>query len=266
MQRPPMEQRLISEPEPAREGTPTVIRLGFLVAGGVVAAIMSSVPAALRMEGGASLTRALEQWVVLAAVATPFAILAVFVLRQAREGVRILVGDKVSLLAMGFLWWGVLELGVLSVFGALLKKATHHHALAGVTFAAFALVSGIVVAYFAYRTTAMLARGGEELQRMGLLMAAVSAIIVLALVGLRTAKAPGMHTAGVLVDFVAFVMMTAVASMRIHERFRPVAIGGVPAAVLVMIIGFTTIRFDTSLRDALTETAPGHGVVIGLFR
>lgn len=266
MQRPPIEQRLVSEPDPAHEGVPLVIRAGFLVAGGVLAAIVASVPGALRMEGGLSLTRALEQWVVLTAITTPFAVLAVATLRQAREGIRILAGEHRSLLAIGVVWWSVLELGILSVFAALLKKTTHQTSLAGVTFAAFALASGIVVAYFARRATAMLARGGEDLQRMGLLMAGVSALIVLALVAVRTSRVAELHTAGVIFDFVAFALVSSVASLRIHERFRAIAIVGVPAAVLVMIIGFTTLRFDPKLRDALAETAPAHGVVIDLFR
>ncbi len=261
---PPIE-RLAHEPEPDSDGSSIVMRFGFIVAGGVVAAVASALPAALRMGDDGSASRALVQWLVLSAVATPIAVAAVAVLRRARIGLRLLAGERASMLAVGILWWSVIELGLLSIFGALLRKTTHHHALAGVTFSAFAVVTGVLVALFARRTTALLTRGGASLLRIGLVIAAVCAFVVIMLVGIRTSRAEGIHTAGALVDALALAVTTTIASSRLFGRWRPMAIAGVPIAVLLMMVGLTTLRFDPKLQEGLGEAAPLHSFVIGFF-
>jgi hypothetical protein len=258
-------ERLAHEPEPDSDGSSIVMRFGFIVAGGVVAALASSLPASLRMGGEGSASRALEQWLVLSAVSTPLAVAAVAVLRRARVGLRLLAGERASTFAVGVLWWSVIELGMLSLFGALLRKTTHHHALAGVTFSAFAVVTGVVVALFARRTTAMLMRGGAGLLKIGLVIAAACAFVAIMLVGIRTARAEGIHTAGALVDGLAFAVTTTIASSRLFGRWRPMAIAGVPVAVLLVMVGLTTLRFDPKLQQSLGETAPVHAFVLGLF-
>ncbi|MBX3202876.1 MAG: hypothetical protein KF894_32415 [Labilithrix sp.] len=258
-------ESLAREPEPDGDDTSLPERLGFIVAGGVAAAIASSIPASLRTGGEGSVVRVLEQWIVLSAVSTPLAVAAVAVLRRARVGLQLLAGDRAPLLAMGVLWWSVIELGLLSLFGALLSKTTHHHALAGVTFAAFAVGSGVVVALFARRTTMVLARGGASLQKLGLAIAGGSAFLGILFVGIRTSRAEGMHTAAALVDALAFAVATVIASSRAFGRWRPLAIAGAPVAILVILIGLTTLRFDPKLMQALPERAPVHAVVVGLF-
>ena len=258
-------ERLAHEPEPDSDGSSLVMRFGFIVAGGVVSAIAASLPAALRMGEDGSASRALEQWLVLSAVATPLAVTAVAVLRRARIGLQLLAGERGSTLAAGVLWWSVIELGLLSIFGALLRKTTHHHALAGVTFSAFAVVTGVIVALFARRTISMLTRGGASLLKIGLVIAAVCAFVVTMLVGLRTSRAEGIHTAGALVDALALAVTATIASSRPFGRWRPMAIAGVPVAVLLIMVGLTTLRFDPKLQEALAEAAPIHAFVIGLF-
>jgi hypothetical protein len=258
-------ERLVREPEPDAE-TPLVTRVGRTVGKGVVTAVASTLPAALRMGDEPSVLRALEQWLVLSAVSTPLAIATVLVIRRARIGLNVLAGDRGSLLALGVLWWSIIELSLLSVFGAVLRKTTHQHALAGVTFAGFAVVTGIVVALFAARTTGLLARGGLRAQRNALLAAGAAAFIVVMVVGVRTSRAEGLHTAAALVDLLALAVTATVASSRAFDRYRPLAIGGVPAAILVLMIGLTTLRFDPKLQDSLTETAPVHAAIIDLLR
>lgn len=257
-------ERLDSEPEPENDGSSVVMRVGYIVAGGVVAAVASSLPAALRMGGGAA--RALEQWIALSALATPIGVGAVAVLKRARVGLRLLVGERAALFAMAVLWWCVIELGLLSVFGALLRKTTHHHALAGVTFAVFAVVTGIFVGLLARRATANLARGEGSLHRVGLAIAAGAAFLVLLLVGVRTSKAEDLHTAAALVDALALMVTATIASSRLFGRYRPMAIAGVPVAVLVLMLGLTTLRFDPKMRESLAEAAPIHGLVLSLAR
>jgi FtsH-binding integral membrane protein len=265
MEHPPMD-RLAPEPEPDSDGSSVVMRVGYIVAGGVISAVASSFPAALRMGEEGSASRALEQWIVLSALATPIGVAAVAVLRRARVGLRLLMGNKGHLLAIGVLWWSVVELGLLSMFGAVLRKTTHHHALAGVTFAAFAVVSGLLIGIFAHRTTAILARGGPNLERMGVAIAGGAAFVVIMLVGVRTSRAEGLHTAAALVDALALAVMSTITSSRAFTRFRPMAIAGVPVAVLLLMIGLTTLRFDPQVRESLMEAAPVHTLLISALK
>jgi hypothetical protein len=259
-----MERFAPAEPEPESEA-PLITRIGFAVAGAVGAAITSALPAALRMGDEGSIGRALEQWVVLSALGIPIALAAVAVLQRARVGLRLLMGERAPLLAIGVLWWSVIELGLLSGFGAVLRKTTHHHALAGVTFAAFAMGSGALVGLFARRISAMLGRGGPNLQRVGLVIAGASAFVAVMLVGIRTSRAEGIHTAAALVDVLALGVTSTIASSRLVTRSRYLAIAGVPAAVVILVIGLTTLRLDPKLSESLRETAPVHSLVVDLF-
>lgn len=254
----PQTERLGFEPEPDRDGAPFVVRAGTVVAGGALAAIVSSLPGAFRMGGEGSLLRALEQWAILAAVATPMAALAVAIVRQARIGMRLLVGERIELFFTAALWWAVLELGLLSIVGAVLRKTTHQQALAGVAFAAVAIVSGLFLALFARRTTMMLARGGGTFPKIGLALAGGAAVLTLVLVGLRTSRAEGMHTAAAMVDGITFAFVSLAASARAVARVRPLVMVGVPLSLVVMTIGVVLLRFDPNLAAFLRESAPLH--------
>lgn len=247
-------------------GGSLVLRIGFIVAGGVITALASALAAALRMGNEASPLRAIEQWLVLTAIATPLAVLAVFALGRARAGLRILAGDRAVAFAAGFLWWCVIELGLLSLFGALLKKTTHNHALAGVAFAMFGTFTGILALLFARRSAIVLARAGPGSARAGFAIAAASAGLVTLLVLVRTARADDLHTAGGLLDAVLFGTLATLTSSPHLTRFRPLAIVGMPVAVLLVVAGLTTLGLDPPIRDSLTVAAPLHGLVIDFFR
>src|SRR5262249_43327968 len=156
-------------------------------------------------------------------------------------GVRILAGDHAETLAAAILWWIVLEAAALSVFGTVLRAKTHHHGLAGVTFAVLALISGLVVALLAVRAHRMLRRMPLLGQRAGLWIAAAALFLVVMLIGVRTARATGIHTAGGLVDALALAVTGALASARPFGRLRPLAIVGVPVAIIIVAAGFSTL-------------------------
>ncbi|HVH45145.1 MAG TPA: hypothetical protein VM925_22485 [Labilithrix sp.] len=256
---------LAQESEVEADGTPIRQRMGFIVGGGVAAAVVSSLPASLRASGEGSVGLALEQWLVLSAVSTPLAVATVAVLRRARVGLRLLMGERASLLALGVLWWSVIQLGLLSVFGALLRKTTHHHALAGVTFAMFAVMSGILVALFARRATTMLARGGPGAEQIGLRIAAGCACVGIVVVGLRTSRAEGLQTTAAIVDALVLVSTSLIASSRWILRWKQISIVGIPLAVVLIVIGLTTLGFDPAVQKRLTETSPMFSFVTGLF-
>jgi FtsH-binding integral membrane protein len=258
-------ERLAREPEPEAD-TSIILRVGRTVGEGVAAAVISALPGALRMGEEASVLRALEQWIVLGALGTPIAVTAVLVIKRARVGLHMLAGDRANVLALGVLWWSVIELGLLSLFGAVLRKTTHQHALAGVTFAAFAIVTGAFVGLLAKRTTSSIARGGPVAQKSALLVAGGAAFVAVMLIGVRTSRAEGLHTAAALVDVLALAVTSTVASSRAFDRYRPLAIAGVPSAIFILMVGFTTLRFDPRLDEVLPETAPVHAAMLQLVR
>ncbi|MBX3228718.1 MAG: hypothetical protein KIT84_08705 [Labilithrix sp.] len=272
-QRPQME-RISRRPRPATDpqreddeetSTSLVLRIGIVVAGGVASGIASSLPAVLRLGGEGSFGTMIVRWVILSALAIPIAVLGVAVLRRARVGVRQLLGERAPLLVIGVLWWAVTEIGLLAIFGAVLRKTTHHHALAGVTFAFFAVISGVIVGLLARRTTSMIGRGGGKLQTTGLAAVGICATIVLVLVIVRTARAEELHAAAGIVDAIALTVGAMLTSTRTFTRVKPLAVVGLPAAILILVVGLTMLRFDTKLRGILPNGAPLHALVLDLF-
>jgi len=240
-------------------------RLGTVVGGGVLAAIAASLPAELRIGDGGSLVRAFEQWLALAALLTPLSILMVAVLRRGRTGLHLLAGVRAPLFIAAALWWAVLELGVLSVFGAILRAKTHHHGLAGVTFAMLALVSGVIVGLLAIRGVRMLTRMPAQGYRLALSIVGVTSFLVLLLVGFRTARAEGIHTAGALLDMLALLLFASIASTRVMARWRPLAVGGMPIAAAILLLGYATVRAEPDLSGLLAEGAPVQAWLLGLL-
>ena len=247
------------------EASTFVTRLGTVVGGGVLAAAASSLPAELRIGDGGSIIRAIEQWLALAALLTPLAVLLVAVIRRGRTGLYILAGHRGPLFAAAALWWAVLELGVLSIFGAVLRAKTHHHGLAGVTFAMLALFSGLGIALLAVRGVRLLLRMPSSGHRVALMVAAAAAFLVVALVGLRTSRAVGLHTAAAMVDTLALVVSGSIASSRAMARWRPLAIGGVPMAAFILLLGLACVHAEPDLKEVLAEGAPVQAWVLGLF-
>jgi hypothetical protein len=242
-----------------------VTRLGTVVGGGVLAAAASSLPAELRIGDGGSIIRAIEQWLALAAILTPLAILVVAVFRRGRAGLRILAGNRADLFAAAALWWAVIELGVISVFGALLRAKTHHHGLAGVTFAMLALMTGLGIALLAVRGVRLLLKMPPGGHRVALIVAAAAAFVVVALIGIRTSHAAGLHTASALVDSLALMVSAGIASTRAMAKWRPLAVGGVPVAAFILLLGFACVRAEPDLKELLAEGAPVQAWLLSLL-
>lgn len=256
---------LAHDSDPDAEGS-LVLRLGSIVAGGVLVAMAAALPPMLRVIADGDVGRALEEWLVLTGIGTPLGILAVAVVRRARVGLQLLLGDRGWVLAMGVLWWAVVELGLLAVVASVLRKTTHHHALAGVTFAVFAAGSGLVVGLLARNVTSDLARRGGSLARFGLVVAGGMAFLAVVLVAVRTSRADDLHTAASLIDAFAFAIAAALGSTRTFGKLRPAAFGGPPIALLVIVLGAALLRLDPAIRPVLLRSAPMHAQVLELFR
>ncbi len=267
MQREPHPPTLGHEPlEEHDAATSPVTRFGTVVGGGVLAALAATIPAELRIGDGGSVARAFEQWLALAAVLTPLAIFAVAVLRRGRVGLRLLAGERAPLYAAAAVWWSVLELAFLSVVGAVLRAKTHHHGLAGVTFALVALVSGTLIALLALRGAQMLSKMPPASQRIAQGVVSFTAFLSIVLIGIRTSRADGLHTAAALVDGVALVAAAAIASTPLISRWRPLSVGGVPAAAVILVLGYAAVHGEPELRTLLADGAPLQAFLLGLFQ
>lgn len=249
----------------ADAGTSLILRIGIVVAGGVVTCIIASIPAALRLGGEGSLGTLLTRWLILAGLSLPLAVASVAVLRRARVGARQLLGDRAGLLFMGITWWSVNELALLALVGTVLRKTTHHHALAGVFFAIFAVVSGVILGLLARRTTAMIARGGSGYQRFGHAAVSACAVVIVVLVLIRTGKAADLHAAAGLVDAISMALIALMTSGKAFTKTRVLAVIGLPLAIGLLVVGLTMLRFDPKLRGILPTGAPLHALVLDLF-
>ncbi|HTQ44537.1 MAG TPA: hypothetical protein VMI75_17365 [Polyangiaceae bacterium] len=257
-------------PPPARAdegGSALLVRFGTAVGLAAVAALACVVPAALRVAssdaGDVGRTHA---WIGLAAAALLPMLAAVVVLRGAREGLRAFAGAGAGLrLYVMTLWMAVLLVG-LSLFGSVLRATTHHHGLAGVTFAFGALafaVGDALVCVRVFNIARMMPEGGRRV----LLVALGAAVgIVLLAVGVRFVRAASHDevsyaAAGTVVDVLAFALAALFASRRSLVSRRSIALVGPPIAVVVAAVGVAMLR-EAPLRAAIGERAPAFGAIV----
>ena len=252
------------EPEPDDDGQASAVtRLGTAAFGGAVAALFASLPAALRLSD-ASAGRAVA-WIALSGLATPFAVVAVGLLRRSRVGAKLLARERTELWAAAFLTWATLELLLASAFATVLRKHTHHHGLAGVTFAVFALLSGALGALLVARAADRVSSLGARAQRGALVASAIGAFVVVVAAAVGAAGGEGLHTASGVVDFFAFAVACTIASSRALARRKSLAMGGVPIAALVVAVGLVSLRAHPSLGAALEGDAPIHALLLSSF-
>lgn len=251
----------VSADDPAHDVS-AVTRFGTAVGAGVVVALLASLPAALRVvrDGqGPSLPLALA---ALAALALPASVLAVGLVRRLRVGLRVAGVSGKSAFGTAVLAFSVVLMGTLSIVGAVLRAKTHHHGLAGTTFALVALVVGIFSGLLAARVGRVLAAASSGARRGAFVVALLAAFGTLALVGLRTANATDLPTAHVLVDLLALVVSAAVLSSPLLARAKGLALAGVPAAVAVAMLGISTLHARPALAASIAARAQAHAVFL----
>jgi len=238
---------------------PLAIRAGSLLGAGTVAAALASAPSALRVASGSH--GAAVAWIALAACLTVPASIAVALLRSAREGVRSFAGQDMSLVAWSVITWVLASLLALTALGALLRATTHHHGLAGVTFAvvglAFVFAAGLVV-----RRVGAIARDSDPFARAAILGASVVALVVaLLLVALRVARAADdptltASTGDAFVDVLAFAIAVGLFSRPELARASWLARAGIPLALGVVALGLALLARDPSLAAGIRAHAP----------
>jgi hypothetical protein len=254
-------------PPASEEGGSIVVRFGTAVGLGAVAALASVLPATMRVGTAAGETAGMGRvWLALASAALGPMVASVVVLRGAREGLRAFAGPGAGLRAFGVGLWLASLLVAFTVFGRMLRANTHHHGLAGVTFAFGALAAAVGSALVCARIVA-LARTAPDFARRGLVaILGTAAVLALAYVGLRFVRgasqdAASYGAAGTVVDVLAFALAAFFASRRSLGRSRVVALVGPPVAVVVVALGVSTLR-DAPVRDAIGERAPAFAPVV----
>jgi hypothetical protein len=258
-------------PSTAEESGSLVLRFGTAVGLALIAALACALPAALRVSAlGAGAGGTMRAWVALSAAALGPMVGAVVVLRGAREGLRAFGGPGAELRAFGAALWLASLLVALAIFGSALRATTHHHALAGVTFAAGAVALAIGTALLCARIVAIL-RDASAGARRGLVVAlGLLALLAIAWVGMRFMSAAAHDpassaAAGTVVDVLAFAFGALFAARRSLATRRQLALVGPPIAVFLAAVGASTLR-DAPLLDAIDERAPAFAPVVDLAR
>ncbi len=247
-------------------------RAGSLVTAAVVASCFAGVPAAVRiatkLDGALALGPVGIGLAVAAAWALPM-LVAVGVLRHARVGVRAFEGDghgrRTTALAVWTAAFGVF----LAIFGTALRGSTHHHALAGATFALVSVVVGGVLGIIALRFARTLFESSDAVRAGGITLVVAAALLAVALLAVRLAHvagAEGAHdTAELLIDGLAFAITAILASRPELIRSRAVAISGVPIALVLLVGGVYQLRAAPALAASLRENAPASTPIVKLY-
>jgi hypothetical protein len=199
-------------------------------------------------------------WLALAAAALGPMVAAIVVLRGAGEGLRAFAGPGALLRVFGIgLWLGTLLL-TLTWFGSLLRATTHHHALAGVTYAFGALALAVGLGLVAARIVVMLrdARPEVRVAAIGALSGAVA--IAFAYMAARVGRAASHDSASSaaaasVIDVFAFALSALLASRRALGAPRILALVGPPLAVVVLAVGISALR-DGGVGQAVADRAP----------
>jgi hypothetical protein len=235
-----------------------VNRIGNAAFTATLAAALASLPAAVRLaQADASFPMA---WAVLTAIAlVPMAAL-VPIFRSAREGLRAWAGDGARENGLGFGVWLVAMLAFMARFGAMLRAKTHHHALAGVTFAIGALVLGAGLGIFVVRGVRWARRDRE---RGGIAHTIVFGLVTAALVVLvaKTVPAGLSPTArAAAIDATAAVVALLVAASRTLKARKVARLGGPLAGVFVI-----SALFSSHELRSLVALAPLHSALTGIL-
>jgi len=245
------------------------MRFGTAVGLAAMAALTCALPAGMRVSSAAAAESTPRVWFALAAAALGPMVAAIVVLRSAREGLRAFGGPGSALRAFGVALWLATLLAGLSVFGSVLQATTHHHALAGVTFAfgAVALAAGSGVA--CARITSILRDAPRGARRALGLALGVGACVALGWVGLGFVRAasgdrPSSAAAGTVVDVLAFALAALFGARRSLAARRPLALFGPPVAVVMLAVGASALR-DPSLVEAIDERAPAFAPAASLL-
>jgi hypothetical protein len=256
---------------PSREGRANaILQFGTAVGLGVAGSMVCALPATVRLADIVASTEGLPRvWVALAADALGPMIATVLVLRAARESARAFTqGAEGELRAYGVGLWLASLLVMLAIFAGVLRATTHHHALAGVTYAFGALAVSIGWGLVCARLVVILRDMSERSRRIvggAMVVTTGAALTWVAVRFLRAASedSSSAAAAATVVDVLAFAIAAAFAARPSLAFQRVPALVGPPVALAVLALGLSTLH-DAPLRAAIGEHAPAYSPVADL--
>jgi len=258
------------EPDAEDEAGSFVLRFGTGVGAGAIAAAAAAVPAAMRASAAAGASVFVVWTACVASLVVP-TLVAVLVLRRARIGVRALGGTDAPARTLGVVLWLFSLFVFEALFGSVLRATTHHHALAGTTYAIVSVGVAIVLGVLCARVSTIIATRSEGVRRF--LLVALSGLLAIAIVvaGLRFARAFGGGEAGapspgaLLVDLLAFAIAALFASRPSLAARRSLAFAGPPIAAALFAIGIWSLRSSPGVADAIATHAPAIAPMSGML-
>jgi hypothetical protein len=242
----------------ATVGGSRLTRFGSAVAAALLSAVIATLPAAFRVVPSLTGSQGrLAGYAALLALALGPVAIATVVVRHAVVGARLFDRTTLEPFAWAVAATFAVASGALTVLGAGLRATTHHHGLAGVTFAALGVVTIVGAALLSSRGVQVVVRAPRVVRLLGAvaLAAVVSmeAAVVVRVLGARFfASAPAN-------DVMAFLVATVFGAGAFPRRGRPsssLALGGPPLAVAVLVVGLMTVRSSPSLRATIEGQAP----------
>jgi hypothetical protein len=262
-----------SHPPPSGEAPPGepeswLSRFGATVGAGALGALIAATPATLRIESlGEPCSRGGTWALLCAAVIVPMSA-AVVVLRRARAGF-VALGKRDSVApATTVVLWLASTFVALTALGSLLRALTHHRALGGVVFAGSGLFSATALALVCTRLTKIVlglpraARWG--LGTLGGVMLGLGVVVVRVKVAQGFGAPFSTAESAKLVDGLAFALSALLASASPVVHRRTLAFLGPPLAVIILVLGVSSLFACPRLRDAVEEQAPLFSGLVGL--
>ncbi|MGH7285145.1 MAG: hypothetical protein ACRELY_26785 [Polyangiaceae bacterium] len=251
-----------------------VLRFGSLVGVALVAAFVASAPAALRTwdTSGA--------WLALAALDFVPIFFAVIVFRHARVGLRVFAGPDAAERSLAIAVWLVLAVVSFSLLGAVLRATTHHHPLAGVTFAIVACAGALLLMPMSRRIVEIalgwLRRGARaRLALAFVILGTIVGLLVLRLLHALPVESALSPTASeIVVDAFAFALVAFLASnpaiqdtrkpARYFSPQKTLALIGPPAAVVLLATSLLRLESSSALTAAIVDRDPVFSPLVEL--
>jgi hypothetical protein len=153
------------------------------------------------------------------------------------------------------MWVAIMEMATW-VVGKFLRQSTHHHALAGATYAVVAIGLAVAVGLFTARVASLVAKLGEQVIRVAVIVAALAAVAALAFL----ARALGDTARITLIDAAAFIAAVGLAARASHVSDPKVGYIGGPLALVLFVAGAWFLRSPGDvLASAVDALVPLYG-------
>jgi hypothetical protein len=235
-----------------------VMRFGAAVSAVLVASIFATMPAAMRialtLQGTCG---AATVWLALLALAfVPLAV-ATVTLRHAIAALRLFDASALARGVATAILWGVATFVTLAGLGAFLRATTHHHGLAGATFAITGLVLAALLALIAVRFVDWCLARSPAIRWLAIGVVSLAMGVALAFFARHLGRSEVGNVFAA--DVVAFVFAAAFGAGAFPYRRRPFvafAVAGPPLATIVLFVGLGALKTTPPLRAAIGDEAP----------